>query len=236
MKRDARLSFKTTFGILESNFGKVKAQAIINTVKDIRSRSRRSMKQGNKSRTLKSGRVKQITGAHSKPGEPPFRHTGYLYNYILWDKILENRTLLTVIVGPKELPGQPSGNHSVPTILERGGTVTKRVIEYQRSTPRPRFRNTNKRGDLWSNRPTLKKSTKADREGGNGRYTYFYTYDAWKKASQSPRFRQWARGKETVVEKRIYIAPRPYMEPAVKYETTPERWTARLQRAAARMG
>ena len=236
MKRDARLSFKNAFGILESNFGKVKAQAIINTVKDIRSRSRRSMKQGNKSRTLKSGRVKQITGAHSKPGEPPFRHSGGLYNSILWDKVLENRTLLKVIVGPTNFAGRPSGEGSVPTILEKGGTVIKRVIEYRRSTPRPRFRNTNKRGDLWSNRPTLRNSTKEERGEGNGRYTYFYTREAWEKASQSPRFLQWARGKETVVEKRIYIAPRPYMEPAVKYETTPERWAARLQRAAARMG
>lgn len=239
MKRDARLSFKTAFGILESNFGKVKAQAIINTVKDIRSRSRRSMKQGNKSRTLKSGRVKQITGAHSKPGEPPFRHSGGLYNSILWDKVLENRTLLKVIVGPTNFAGRPSGEGSVPTILEKGGTVIRREVVYRPSgANRRRFRSVNKKGDLWSNRPQLVNSTKSDRADGGGRYTYFYTREAWERATKTPGspLIAWLRAREQYIEKRIYIAPRPYMEPAVKYETTPERWAARVQRAAARMG
>lgn len=236
-KNDPRLSFKKTFGILEQNYGKVRAQAIINTVKDIRSRARRGMKQANKSRTLKSGKVKQLTGEHSAPGEPPYRRTGGLYNSIIWDRVLENRTLLKVVVGPTVFSGQPTGDLSVPAVLEKGGTVRKRVTEYQPSrSSGSRVRIVNKRGDLWSNRPFLARATKKDRKQGDGRYTYFYTTEAWERATKTPgsRLIAWFRAREKAVEVTSKIAPRPYMAPAVKYETSDERWTARVRRAASK--
>ncbi len=94
----------------------------------------------------------------------------------------------------------------------------------------------NKRGDLWSNRPDLKRATKSDREKGNGKYTYFYTTEAWERATKTPgsRLIAWFRAREMQVEVTSKIAPRPYMAPAVKYETSDERWTARVRRAASK--
>lgn len=165
-------------------------------------------------RSLKVQRKKR---PHSLPGEPPLVNTtkSPLKTRILYalDKLRKR-----VIIGPAIFPQRKSTGTPVPQLLERGGSATIETITYKKSTPRPRTRLVNRRGDLWANRPFYSRTTKKDRKAGVGRYTYFYTREAWERATKTPgsKLIKWFRAREKRQKKKVTIEPRPFVEVALE--------------------
>lgn len=188
------------------------------TARDVKSAAARSMKSGGKNRRLKSYK-------HSKPGDPPLYHTGGIKKAIAFEETKEG-----YVVGP-----EARGTSKALKTLEKGGTGTFSTTVYSKeyeATLRRRARPA-KGGKT---RPATARKyffTLSDGKTKSAtQYRYFYSKDAWKRAVSSSRFLNWAKTAQWTEKKDVKIAPRPYMNPALKKETAPNRIQPRIKRVA----
>ena len=176
------------------------------------------MKSGGKNRRSKNYK-------HSKPGDPPLYHTGGIKKAIAFEETKDG-----YIVGP-----EARGTSKALKTLEKGGTGTFSTTVYSakyESTLRRRARPA-KGGKT---RPATARKyffTLSDGKTKSAtQYRYFYSKDAWKRAVSSSRFLNWAKNAQWTEKKEVKIAPRPYMAPALKKETAPNRIEPRVKRVA----
>ena len=176
------------------------------------------MKSGGKNRRSKNYK-------HSKPGDPPLYHTGGIKKAIAFEETKDG-----YIVGP-----EARGTSKALKTLEKGGTGTFSTTVYSKeyeATLRRRARPA-KGGKT---RPATARKyffTLSDGKTKSAtQYRYFYSKDAWKRAVSSSRFLNWAKNAQWTEKKEVKIAPRPYMEPALKKETAPNRIEPRVKRVA----
>lgn len=188
------------------------------TARDVKSAAARSMKSGGKNRRSKNYK-------HSLPGNPPFYHTGGIKKAIAFEETSEG-----YVVGP-----EARGTSKALKTLEKGGPGTFSKTVYSQgyeSTLRRRARPA-KNGKT---RPATARKyffTLSDGKTKSAtQYRYFYSKDAWKRATSSPDFLNWAKKAQWTEKKEVKIAPRPYMAPALKIETAPNRIQPRIKRVA----
>ncbi len=188
------------------------------TARDVKSAAARSMKSGGKNRRSKNYK-------HSKPGDPPLYHTGGIKKAIAFEETKDG-----YIVGP-----EARGTSKALKTLEKGGTGTFSTTVYSKeyeATLRRRARPA-KGGKT---RPATARKYFFTLSDGKTKsvtqYRYFYSKDAWKRAVSSSRFLNWAKKAQWTEKKEVKIAPRPYMNPALKKETAPNRIEPRVKRVA----
>lgn len=208
--------------------GPVMTDVLIWTAVDVRRNARASMKQANKTRTNKKGVTKQVTGAHSKPGEAPYYRKGTIRDLILYAL---NAVDMSAVIGPKGLPGRKSGE-PVPGILEHGGEVRVTTRHYRPlnrrkfSSEGERDKNVNKQGETRAGRPDRVNQTYEKK------YRYFYSRRSWEKAKESEGFQAWGGVRqweeETTTAK---IAQRPFMLEALRKAIDEENMAKKVRRA-----
>lgn len=188
------------------------------TARDVKSAAARSMKSGGKNRRSKNYK-------HSKPGDPPLYHTGGIKKAIAFEETKDG-----YIVGP-----EARGTSKALKTLEKGGTGTFSTTVYSakyESTLRRRARPA-KGGKT---RPATARKYFFVLSDGKTKsatqYRYFYSKESWKRAVSSSRFLNWAKNAQWTEKKDVKIAPRPYMAPALKKETAPNRIEPRVKRVA----
>ncbi len=198
------------------------------TAWDIQKAAKRSIKSGGKKPSAKNYKV-------SKPGEAPKSHVGTLKQAIRVAKVDEQ----SFIVGPEQ-----RGGGKALSALEYGGTSTiketyhdeKYVANVQKAKRRAARA---KKNDAVKVHPKAKRPyTLRTRDNPRGitvsDYVRFYSTESWEHARKSAAFQNWAKSVRTDEQETVVIAPRPYMFPALRAETTEEKIAGRFVRAFKR--
>lgn len=194
---------------------------------DVRNAVRRLIKSGGKNERSKNWRT-------SAPGEPPLSHIGTLKRSIMYEKDPD---------GGFRVGAPALGSSRLARTLEEGGvgSRTTRTLtpayfrrKFQKRRSRPRNRANDRRAS--KTRPAASRPYRvytSDRPTGKlvRDYLYFYSSSAWEAARNSSGFQAWARSVSTTSTLRFPVAPRPYVEPAFKAQTTQEKMQARIKRA-----
>lgn len=209
---------KTSFDASKiANFTQKVARTVAEyTAYDVRSRASRSMKSGGKNRRSK-------TYKSSAPGSPPLYHTGGIKNAIAVEE-----TEGAYLIGP-----QAKGGSKALKTLERGGNgeIVKTVVSDSYAS---KLRRRPKQPAKGRTRPTTKRPYFVDMPDGKYKritqYRYFYTTDAWNKARNSAPFQSWASGQIRREKREVPVKARPYMKPALDFETSEARTAPRVKR------
>lgn len=208
------------------------------TAYDVKESSGRSMKSGGKE-TKKAPKSEWTRlGKTSKPGEPPKYHTGGIKKAISVAQDGERG----YVVGPKKIAG---GAGALKT-LEHGGRGRVKTAIYSPSYLSRVKRRPRKAGQTEVSPPCERHGTvRVDRPnaarvyyvGGEKieRYRYFYSRDEWKAARNSPGFLNWANAAKRIETTSPPLAPRPYMAPALRRETSAEKNERRIKNAVAKI-
>ncbi len=211
----------------------IQQSALRYTAADVRRTAQRSIKSGGKSPSSKNY-------SFSKPGEAPKYHRSTLKQGIQYEKVDDG----TYLIGPERV-----GVGSTLKTLEYGGKGSFTETVYTDDYAKTRKQTKRRQKDIYSRsyRCSVHGTVRASRPQashpyrvytkGNPRgqvvrdYLYFYSYEEWEAASNSPRFQQWATTKRMTTRQEVDVAARPFMRPALAVETAAGKVQSRMTRA-----
>ena len=230
--KDPKKQMKRNIDAFSSSTLKVARKALVAKAADVRKSVQASLKSGGKNRFAK-------TYQSSSPGEPPKTHGRRLKSSIRYEIETPDR----INVGAPSIAGSKTAR-----VLEKGGegsfTETKQKSDYfERRKARAKAqaskeRKAKKSGEAIQTKPKAKRAYYVRGENGEirrvGKYERFTSERAAKRAEAAPEFQRWRDSVQRTTTVKVTVAPRPFVEPAVKKESAPEREKARLARIARR--
>lgn len=190
------------------------------TAIDVRNVAKRLIKSGGRNERSPNWRT-------SRPGEPPLSHTGTLKNSIRYEKDPNDKSAYNV--------GAPAlGSNRIAKVLEEGGQGKKTTRTLTPAYFRRRFGRRKKGVNV--SRPAASRPYRvysSSRPTGKivRDYLYFKSRQAWERARSSAHFQAWVRSVSTSSSVTLPVESRPYIEPAYKAQTTPEKMRRRIERA-----